>query len=207
MSAAHEASRDCPGGAEAHAEHLAMNRECPWCGAYTDDLATELGIPTWEPGRSGDDLRADARAYVAGTRWTYAKTMAENPHWYVVINKETDHRIEALLTLLHRLGVVRRWHRLPYLTATLDGWDFWRIDPVVNAKPTAVAGWDGEGKPTGWLPDAYRRDLKGTELAELRGLVEAWATEQAPPGVDPGTGEMLSESDHFGVDPDTGVLP
>lgn len=26
-------ARECEGGMEAHGEHLAMNGECPWCGA------------------------------------------------------------------------------------------------------------------------------------------------------------------------------
>jgi hypothetical protein len=38
----------CPGGAEAHAEHLAMNGECPWCGAgpVVVDLAAKRAAKT-----------------------------------------------------------------------------------------------------------------------------------------------------------------
>lgn len=28
---------DCPGGIEAHDEHMDLNGECPWCGATEED--------------------------------------------------------------------------------------------------------------------------------------------------------------------------
>jgi hypothetical protein len=110
-----------------------------------------------------------ARGYVTDATWIYARTMPDNPHWYTVITRATDHRIDALLTLLLRYAHVRRWHGQPFRTISLDGWDYWDIDPVVNRKPTEFAGWDGDPPPPdGWLPDAYRRDMSGDEQIELR---------------------------------------
>lgn len=34
----------CSGGEEAHMEHLQVNQECPWCGAFLNDLAQRLGL-------------------------------------------------------------------------------------------------------------------------------------------------------------------
>jgi hypothetical protein len=42
----------CPGG-DGHDDHLALNGECPWCGAYTDELARELGIDPYDPTEAG----------------------------------------------------------------------------------------------------------------------------------------------------------
>jgi hypothetical protein len=128
-----------------------------------------------------DQLRAEALAYVRATTWTYARTMADRPHWYVIVPKEQNHRIEALLTLMHRHGTIRRWHRTPYVTVDLGGWQFWKIDQVVNKKPSHAGVWDGDPEPpASWLPDEYRRDLRGDER---------W---------------WLDESDHWGDDVDAG---
>jgi hypothetical protein len=114
-----------------------------------------------------EHLVATAREYIVHATWVYARTMADNPHWYTVVTRATDHRIDALLTLLLQHSHVRRWHGQPYRTITLDGWDYWDIEPVINRKPSEFAGWDGDPPPPdGWLPDTYRRDMRGDEQIE-----------------------------------------
>ena len=138
-----------------------------------------------------EELVAAAREFIAGTTWTFAKTMAENPHWYCIVFKVTDDRIDSLLTLLWRYCHVRRWHGKVYRTVSLDGWDYWPVLPALNRKPSAVAGWDGDPRPpVGWLPAEYRRDMRGDEHVPIA-QVDLWAY----------------ESDHWGVDPDSGVDP
>ena len=99
--------------------------------------------------RSADlpsDLVANARAFIDRSDWRFAKTMPENPHWYVVRPAEPDVGHDALLALLERYGTVRHWHGHPYRSISLDGWDYWFIHPVINRKPTGRAGWDDEAK-------------------------------------------------------------
>jgi hypothetical protein len=143
-------------------------------------------------------LVAEAREFIRATTWTYAKTMADRPHWYVVANKETDNRIEALLTLLHRYGNVRRWHRLPFVTVDLNGHSYWQIERVINRKPTAFAGWDGDPvPPQDWLAGEYRRNLVGDEMVEPTERGRDWLA-----AVEAHRSGLLVESDHFGEDPD-----
>ena len=122
--------------------------------------------------------------------------MADNPHWYVVVTNEDDNRIESLLTLLNRYSVVRRWKRQPYRMVSIDGWDFWDIPPVINTKPSAMGGWDGAPPPPeGWLLAEWHRNLRGVEMPLLLDVLE------------PSTRTWVYESDHWGVDPDSGLEP
>ena len=59
---------------------------------------------------SFDDLEEQARGFIREATWTYARSMPDNPHWYVVIPKEEDHRIEALLNTPDPNRVVPRPH-------------------------------------------------------------------------------------------------
>ena len=129
-------------------------------------------------------LIADARAYIAAATWTFARTMANNPHWYVVVTNEQDHRIEAVLTLLHRYSVVRRWHRQPYAHDEPRRLGLLGHRPGDQPKTHRLRRM---GRPAtaapGWLPDHFHRDLRGDERL------------------------FVSESDHWGIDPDSGVEP
>jgi hypothetical protein len=95
--------------------------------------------------------------------------MAGNPHWYVVVAKAHDHRVDALLALLWRYSVPRRWFGGIYYPVRLDGWDYWLMEPgIVNRKPSAFAGWDGDPRPPkGWLPEHLQRDMRGDEELDL----------------------------------------
>ena len=98
------------------------------------------------------DLVAQARAYIAAASWTFAKTMPDNPHEYVVrqrahaVSPERGAGHEALFVLIRDHHYVRRWHGRGYRTVSLDGHDYWLIQDgtIVNRKPTESAGWDDE---------------------------------------------------------------
>jgi hypothetical protein len=109
----------------------------------------------------------EAKGFVNDATWTFAKTMASNPHWYVVQPRVKDPRLRALMELLDNHNRIRRWFGRAYRVVTLQGFDYWDIYPVVNRKPTAFAGWDGDPKPPkGWLPAEYHRDIRGDEVIE-----------------------------------------
>ena len=112
-----------------------------------------------------DHLVADATAFMRDATWTYAKTMPDNPHWYIVETKLDDPRLDALKELLRHHSHLRRWHGHAYRALDLDGWSIWDLWPVINRKPIEVAGWDGDPTPpSNWLADEFRRDLEGDEI-------------------------------------------
>jgi hypothetical protein len=115
------------------------------------------------------DIVDEARAFMADATWTYARTMPDNPHWYVVRTKLDDPKVDALDELLRNHSRLRRWHGHPYRAVDLDGWSVWDIWPVINRKPTRFARWDGEpSPPQDWLPDHQRRDLGGREVIGIQ---------------------------------------
>ena len=92
------------------------------------------------------ELITQARAYVASKEWTFAKTMPENPHHYVVFpfgeeGAERDGYL-ALQELITKHGWKRRWHGRRWQTYRLDDHDYWHMQPVINRKPSAEAGWE-----------------------------------------------------------------
>jgi hypothetical protein len=96
------------------------------------------------------DLVAQARAYIAACEWTFAKTMPDNPHWYVIRarawarGREHGEGHEALFALIRDHHYVRMWHSRPFRSIDLDGWGYWIMEDgtVINRKPVAIAGWD-----------------------------------------------------------------
>jgi hypothetical protein len=91
-----------------------------------------------------------AREYVAAATWTFASTMADNPHWYVVrqrawaTSRDLGLGHEALFDLIRQHYYPRRWHGRSYRSIDLDGFSYWIIQDgtVVNRKPVEQAGWD-----------------------------------------------------------------
>jgi hypothetical protein len=109
-----------------------------------------------------------AREYIAATErdkamsrdprdvggFLFAKTMAENPHWYCV--RQPAHARgrgrghEALFTLIRDHHYIRRWHRRAFRTIQMDGFAYWIIEDgtVINRKPAEAAGWDDDEAAT-----------------------------------------------------------
>jgi hypothetical protein len=129
-----------------------------------------------------------AEAYLAATTWTFAKTLPDNPHEYVVMPKEPGPNLtgwKALANLIVEHGRYRKWHGRRYRTVSLAGWDLWVMSTrpiLVNRKPTGHAGWDDERpaaeeeqapqpvpaeQPTLWLheSDCWGWDPDGRESA------------------------------------------
>jgi hypothetical protein len=96
------------------------------------------------------DLVARARAYIATGEWCFARTMPDNPHWYVIRQhawargREVGQGHEALFVLIREHHYVRLWHRHPFRSIDLDGFSYWIMEDgtVINRKPVESAGWD-----------------------------------------------------------------
>jgi hypothetical protein len=91
------------------------------------------------------ELVERAHAFVARKEWIFAKTMADNPHFYVVLYHQRGADRDgylALRELIMRWGWNRRWHGSTWRTYDLDGFSYWTITPVINRKPVEEAGWE-----------------------------------------------------------------
>lgn len=69
----------------------------------------------------------DARLFIAGAKWTYAKTMPCWPHWYIVKDWANRVQFEEMCKLIAENGEVRKmakWTR-PYLD--IDEYYYWTM--------------------------------------------------------------------------------
>lgn len=95
-----------------------------------------------------------AREYIARARWTFASTMADNPHWYAVRRRAQVGGFgilhERLYLLIRDYHYLRRWQGWDYRSIDLDGYSYWIMQngTVINRKPADHAGWDfATGRP------------------------------------------------------------
>lgn len=71
----------------------------------------------------GEARLDEARRFVRGATWTFAVTMADNPHWYIVVPRHKDSAgRQALLELLEQYSTTRMWHGHAYRAFDVDGW-------------------------------------------------------------------------------------
>jgi hypothetical protein len=87
---------------------------------------------------------AAARRFVAAARWSFAKTMPDNPHHWV---KGGD-GFEEFVAFVRAHGVKRLYRGYRYKAITLDGFAYWLTwggGPIVNRKLAVEAGWEDGG--------------------------------------------------------------
>jgi hypothetical protein len=75
-----------------------------------------------------------ALRFIEAQDWVFAKTVPEQPHWYVMAFATTDRdEYGWFADLIRECGTLRRWkvpdtgRWLSYRYLTLDGWDYWHI--------------------------------------------------------------------------------
>jgi hypothetical protein len=95
----------------------------------------------------------DPRAFIASTAWTFASTMPENPHEYVVerdLRGDPEAHAAFRAFVAHvRSGRLRTFRGHRYRTVEVEERTYWLTwgrggGHIVNRKPTAEAGWDDE---------------------------------------------------------------
>jgi CelD/BcsL family acetyltransferase involved in cellulose biosynthesis len=55
----------------------------------------------------------DPRHFIASVEWRFARTMPENPHWYVVERDAGGEPFSALVAYIRYHGRVRRFRGIP----------------------------------------------------------------------------------------------
>lgn len=70
-----------------------------------------------------------ALAFIEGQRWTFAKTMPQHPHEYIVRGKgNTDDEFDALVRFIRKNGEPRGWGGKTYLQwYGPDGHHYWTM--------------------------------------------------------------------------------
>jgi hypothetical protein len=70
----------------------------------------------------------DPHPYIATNRWTYARTMPENPHEYVVLRKSTDpYEHLRFLAWIRGSGNLEHFKGRDYEFVEIDGWRYWAM--------------------------------------------------------------------------------
>jgi hypothetical protein len=70
----------------------------------------------------------DPSGYIHANAWTFAKTMPQHPHEYLLIHKSTDWREHMrFLRFIVEHGELERYGGLDYFGVVVDGKRYWRM--------------------------------------------------------------------------------
>jgi hypothetical protein len=70
----------------------------------------------------------DMRDFIAAHTWTFAKSMPQMPHFYVVRDKcRADDEFVQAVTFIRKYGVPRPFFRKTYIYLDIDGWSYWTM--------------------------------------------------------------------------------
>ena len=88
--------------------------------------------------------------FVAERHWTFAKTMAANPHWYTVrkwkLEPADQDAFDCFVQLIRCYGFDRPFQGKPYRGLDFEGFYYWTMGApvpetiVINRKPIQSAG-------------------------------------------------------------------
>jgi hypothetical protein len=73
--------------------------------------------------------------FIDQSKWTFAKTMPENPHFYVVRDKKNESQFIALVYYIRRYGVSEKWGSKNYIYLKHNGMKYWTMgNPIDDTK-------------------------------------------------------------------------
>jgi hypothetical protein len=89
----------------------------------------------------------DPRPFIEANRWTYARTMPQNPHEYLLLRKAHDWRTHLVFVRWLKVhGEIERWvDRRDYPYCTVDGWRYWTLllvndEVIINRRKAPEGG-------------------------------------------------------------------
>jgi hypothetical protein len=92
-----------------------------------------------------------AREFIDAAEWTFASTMPQYPHHYVVKAREEAagrHGYGFLRALIVEYHYLREWNGRSFRAVTLSGLTLWIMQTgliVINAKPAEPDDWETTG--------------------------------------------------------------
>lgn len=76
--------------------------------------------------------KEQAREFVAECKWTFAKSMPDCPHDYIVRSKVDGEKFVALALLIRAKGTVKPWGKYRHVYLELDGFNFWTMGAPIE---------------------------------------------------------------------------
>lgn len=79
----------------------------------------------------GSDLPTGLKEFIANNRWTYAKTMPEWPHEYIVRKNVDENLFVKLVNHIRENGYMGRFYNRPITYFDQAGWTYWTMgEPI-----------------------------------------------------------------------------
>ncbi|MCK9569893.1 hypothetical protein M0R72_13195 [Candidatus Pacearchaeota archaeon] len=69
----------------------------------------------------------EAKLFIASSKWIFAKTMPQNPHWYILRSKCDDAEFVAFVLYIRANGCDVSFKGRPYKCLDVDGWRYWTM--------------------------------------------------------------------------------
>jgi len=70
--------------------------------------------------------------FIAKEKWTFAKTMPQWPHWYVVRGNCDDDTFAKFVSFIYSNGQVRGWHDRKFTYLDIDDFTYWTMGNPVD---------------------------------------------------------------------------
>lgn len=78
------------------------------------------------------------RTYVASVEWTFAKTMADQPHEYTLRRGGDPVMFDRVAAHIKANGYVREYRGTPYTYLELDGYRYWAMGRTPFSEPFLI---------------------------------------------------------------------
>ena len=121
-------------------------------------------------------MTSELRAWIESVPFTFASTMAENPHHYIVERVHGGPEFDAFVQAIKEEGGKRLYRGWRYRMIVVGAYTYWLTwaggaGRVINRKPTDEAGWDDDGeqlrlRPMSGKPRVLAKGVRNT-LARL----------------------------------------
>jgi hypothetical protein len=99
------------------------------------------------PYRARKKDRDRVRAYITESNWTFARSMPQWPHCYVLRDSGRKRDFDFFAKLIDTNGYIDAWGRNRWKYLVVDNLKYWIVDDVLNrAKPKSNACFIKEGK-------------------------------------------------------------
>lgn len=72
------------------------------------------------------------KAFISQECWTFAKTMPQWPHWYLVRANCDDDTFSKFVSFIYTNGHVRAWHDREFTYLDIDDYSYWTMGNPVD---------------------------------------------------------------------------
>jgi len=74
-----------------------------------------------------EKIIAKVDAFIASQKWTFAKTMPECPHWYIVRAPDNEKRFSSFVKFIREHGVKEKFGKTNYTYFYRCGYKYWTM--------------------------------------------------------------------------------